>query len=118
MLSATFPLNVRIILSDPFSGRSSSYVVCVYNHFRRMNQNRLTMGLTSHLYCLSDALSSYHVSFNLIYLNWCHLTNYISSTMSLTMMGMDPGLLVRALFYFTLANTLVLLENPLVVSVA
>ena len=65
--SETFPLNVRIILSDHFSDCSSSYVVCICNHYRRKNQNRLLiMGLTSHISCISDAFSSYRVSFSLI----------------------------------------------------
>ena len=37
--------------------------------------------------------------------------------MSLTMMGLDPGPLVRALFRFALMNPLVVLMNILVVSV-
>ena len=37
---------------------------------------------------------------------------------SLTMMGQTPGPLVRALFLFALMNPLVVLVNPLVVSVA
>ena len=51
--SETFPLNVRIILSDYFSD-GSSYFLCVCNHYRRMNQNRLTIILTSTVSCLSD----------------------------------------------------------------
>ena len=35
--------------------------------------------------------------------------------MSLTMMGLTPGLLVRALSLFNFMNPLVLLETPLVV---
>ena len=58
------------------------------------------MGLTNHLSCLSDAFSSYRVSFSLIYL--------IFST-NLTMMGLDPGPLVRLL---------VVLVDPLVMPVA
>ena len=38
--------------------------------------------------------------------------------MSLTMMGLDPGLLVRVLFLFTMKNILVMLTTPLVVFVA
>ena len=80
-------------LSDPFSDSSSSYVVYIYNHYHSMNQNsRLMMGLTSRLYYVYDDFSSYCVF------------NY--SVMSLTMMGLTPGLLVRALFYFTLEITL------------
>ena len=35
--------------------------------------------------------------------------------MSLTMMGLDPGPLIRTIFHFDLMNTLVVLENLLVV---
>ena len=35
--------------------------------------------------------------------------------MSLTMMGLTPGPLLRALFLFSLMNLLVMLETPLVV---
>ena len=55
------------------------------------------MGLTSHLSCVYDDFSSYRVSFSLM--------------TSLTMMGLGPDHLVRALFHFHL-------KNPLVVSVA
>ena len=44
------------------------------------------MGLKSHLSCVYDDFSSYHIPF--------------SSTTSLTMMGLGPGNLVRALFHF------------------
>ena len=44
------------------------------------------MGLTSHLSCLSEVFSSYRV--------------YFSSMMSLTMMGLGPGHLVRVLLHF------------------
>ena len=43
--------------------------------------------------------------------------NQIRSIMSLTIMGLTPGPLVRALFLFALMNPLVVLETPLVVSV-
>ena len=46
------------------------------------------MGLTSHLFCVYDALSSYCVYFSLM--------------MSLTMMGLGLGHLVHALFHFPL----------------
>ena len=55
------------------------------------------MGLTSHILCVYNDFSSYRVSFSLM--------------MSLTMMGLGPGHLVRALFHFHL-------KNPLVVSVS
>ena len=87
--STTFPLNVRIILSDTFYDRSSSYVACVCNHCCRTNQNRrLMMGLTSHLSCVYNTFSYYRVSFSLM--------------TSLTMMGMGPGHLVCALLLFPL----------------
>ena len=115
--SATFPLNVRIILSDPFSDGSSFYVACVCIHCRWTDHNCSTMSLTSPVYCLSDAFSSYRVSFYLIYWNWHHLKNYICSMMSLTIMDLDPGPLLRALFHFALDNLLVVLVNQLVVFV-
>ena len=95
--SATLPLNVRIIWLDPFYDGSSFYVACVCNHYHRTNQNfRSMMGLTSHISCVYDTFSSYHVSFSL--------------TTSLTMMGLSPGHLVCALFHIPL-------RIPLVVSV-
>ena len=64
LLSATLPLNVRIILPDHFSNHSSSYIVCVCYHYCRTNQNtRSMMGLTSHLFCLSINFYYYHVAF-------------------------------------------------------
>ena len=45
---------MRIILSDTFSGGSSSCVVCIFIHCRRKNQNHSTMSLTSPVSCLSD----------------------------------------------------------------
>ena len=76
------------------------------------------MSLTSPVSYVLDVFSSYRVSFCLIYLNWYHLTNWICLMMSLTMMGLTPVLLVRALLIFSLMNLLVVLANPLVVSVA
>ena len=55
------------------------------------------MGLTSPLSYLSDAFSFYRISFYLICLNWCHSTNYISWTLSLTIMGLDTVPLVQLL---------------------
>ena len=64
LFSATLPLNVRIILLDPFFGRYSSYAICICNHYCRTNQNCCSvMGLTSHFSCLFGAFSSYSVSF-------------------------------------------------------
>ena len=37
---SNFSINMRIILSDPFSDRFYSYVACVYTNCRRTNQNR------------------------------------------------------------------------------
>ena len=53
--SETFPLNVRIILLDPFSGGSSFYVVCVCGHCCWKNQNLCSMlSLTRPVSCISD----------------------------------------------------------------
>ena len=106
MSSETLPLNVRIILSDPFSGCSSFYVACIYNLSDWTSQNRCSMmGLASHISCVYDTFSSYHISF--------------SSMTSLTMMVMGTGNLVHALFRFPLTVLLVVsvAQNPLVVSV-
>ena len=51
------------------------------------------MGLTSHLSCISDDFSSHRFSFSLITI--------------LTMMGLGPGHLVRALLHSALEITLV-----------
>ena len=52
------PLNVRIILSDTFSGGSSFYVVCVCNHCHWTSLNhRLKMGMTSHISCVYNTFS-------------------------------------------------------------
>ena len=64
LLSATFPLNVRIILLDTFPNGSSSYVACVCNHCCQKNHNRSIMSLTSPVSCLYDALSSYRFGRN------------------------------------------------------
>ena len=50
------------------------------------------MGLTSHFPCVYDAFPSYRVYFSLM--------------ISLTMMGLGPGHLVRALLHFPLENLL------------
>ena len=104
--SATFLLNVRIILPGPFSYGYSFYVVCVCNHYCRTNHNcRSMMGLMSLISCLSDTFSSYCVYFSLI--------------MILTVMVLVPGHLVRALFHFPLKIPLVVSVKyfPLIVSV-
>ena len=98
MSSATLPLNVRIILSDPFPDRFSSCVVCVCNHCCGTNQNfRLMIGLTSTLFCAYDSFVSYRFYFSLM--------------KSLKMMDLGLGYLVHAI----LNSPLVIL---LVVSVA
>ena len=99
-----------------FSNGSSSYIVCVCNHYCRTNQNHSTVILMSPVSCVSKAFSSYHV-FLFIYYNWYHLINQFRSMMSLTMMGLTPGPLVRALFLFALINPSVVLTIPLVVLV-
>ena len=94
LLSATLPLNVRIILSDPLFDGSSFYVACVCNHCHQTNQNRRSMiGLTSHISCVYDAFSSYRISF--------------SSITSLRMMVLGLGHLVCAIFHFPLKILLV-----------
>ena len=97
------------MLQDTFPDPSSSFVVCVCNHYRRRTHNHcLMIDLFSHLSCLTKAFSSYCVSFSFVYLNWYHSTNQIS-LLNLKIMGMDPGPLV---------NLLVVLVNLLIVSVA
>ena len=86
LLSATLPLKVRIILSDPFPNRFPFYVSCVCNNCRQTNHNcLLMMGLMIHLSFIFDAFSSYGVYFSLM--------------TSLKTMGLGPGHLVRARFH-------------------
>ena len=67
LLSETLPLNVRIILSGIFYDCFCFYVVCVCNHYCRMNQNHCSMiDLTIHISCVCDDFSSYLVSFSLV----------------------------------------------------
>ena len=63
------------------------------------------MGLTIHLSCVYDNISSYRVSFSLMTI--------------MMMMVLGPGRLVRALFHLPLKNPLVMSvsQKPLVVSV-
>ena len=85
LLSADFPLNVRIIWSDPFPNGSYFYVACVCNHCHWTNYNCCSMmGLMSHLSCVYDAFSFYGVSFSLM--------------TSLMMMVLGPGHQVHAIF--------------------
>ena len=94
MSSATLTLNVCIVLSDPFSGGSSFYIVYVCNHCHWTNQNCCSMmGLTSHLSFVYNTFSSYTV--------------FIPMMMILTIMVLGPGHLVRALFHIALAILLV-----------
>ena len=86
--SATFPLNVCIILSDPFSNGSSFYVACVYNHCHCTSKSHHSMmPLKSHLSCFYDALFSYRFSFSFM--------------INKTIMLLGPGYLVRAFFSFS-----------------
>ena len=73
------------------------------------------MSLTSPVSCVYDAFSSYIIYFCLIYCNWYYPTNHICSMISLAMMGLTPGPLVRALFLFSLMNPLVVLDTLLFV---
>ena len=72
------------------------------------------MILTSPVSCVPEVFF-YCVSFLLIYCHWCNLTNQIRSMMSLKMMGLTLGPLVRVIFIFSLKNILVLLTTLLVV---
>ena len=104
--SATLMLNVRIIWLNSFPDGYSFYVGYVCNHCHHMNQNcRLMMGLTSHIFCVYDAFSSYFISFY--------------SMTSLAMIVLGPGHLVCALFHSPLKILLVVsvAQNLLVVSV-
>ena len=117
LLLVNFPLTVHIILWEPSSYGSSFYFAYICSNCRQTNQNHSTMSLTSTVSYLSNTFSLYCVYFCLIYCIWYHSMNQISSMTSLTMMGLTPGPLVRALFHFALLNLLVVLENLLVVSV-
>ena len=112
--SETLLSTVRIILLDPFSNGSSFDFACVCSHCCQKNHNQLTMSMKSPVSCVSDTFFVCGASFCLIYWNCYHLTNQILSMMSLTMMGMTLGPLVRALLPFTLMNMLILLETLLV----
>ena len=79
LLSATFPLNMRIIWSDPFSGGSYYYVAFVCNHCHRKNQNICSMmGLTSHLSCVYETF--FLIAFLFIwwwFWRWCFYVRVI-----------------------------------------
>ena len=76
------------------------------------------MSLTSPVSYVSNNFSLYRASLFLIYCNCYNPTNQIRSMMSLTIMGLTPGSLVRALSLFVLMNPLVMLTILLVVFVA
>ena len=76
------------------------------------------MSLKSPVHCVSDIFPLYHVYLFWIYCSLYHRTNQICLMMSLTMMGLTPGPLVRALLIFALNNLLVVLETLLVLFVA
>ena len=73
------------------------------------------MSLKSPISCVSDTFSLYRVSLFCIYCNFYHPMNQIFSIMSLTMMGLILGPLMRDIFIFALNNLLVVLMTPLVV---
>ena len=60
----------------------------------------MTISLTSPVSCVSDDFYLYRVLCSWICYTCCHLTNQISLMMSLMMMGLNPGPLVRVIFPF------------------
>ena len=76
------------------------------------------MSLTSSISFVSNTFYLYRVYFYLINWNFYNYSYNIFSMMSLKIMGLDPGPMVRALFLFALMSLLVVLENLLVVFVA
>ena len=74
--------------------------------------------MTNHSSCVSNNFSVYRVSFCLNGCNLYYPMNQIRSMMSLTMLGLTPVPLVRALFLFVMMNPLVVLTTLLVMSVA
>ena len=115
LYSETFPLTLRITWLYPLSDDSSFWVSCVYSYFHQTNQNRSIMSLTSHVSYVSDTFSLYPASFFWVYFHCYHLTYHICLMMSLTMIGLSSGLLVSALFLFSLMNPLVVFKTSLVV---
>ena len=69
------------------------------------------MILTSPVFCVSDKFSLYRVSFFWIHCNCYHPTNQIRLMASLTMMGITPGPLVRALFLFCFEESVCRVDN-------
>ena len=67
------------------------------------------ISLTSPLSCISAAFSFNRVPWFYIWCIFCHQTNHIFLMTSLTMMGLTPGPLVRALFHCVFTILLVLL---------
>ena len=112
---SNFTVNLAHNFKGSFSDGPYFCISCVYSHFRQKNHNRLTMSLTSPVSYVSDIFYLYRVYFLWVFCNLHHPTNQIRPMMSLTMMGLTLGPLVRLLFLFTLMNTLFVLENPLVV---
>ena len=110
-----FPVNLAHNLIGSFSRWLFFCVTCFYSCCHQTNQNISMMILTSTVCFISDVFSLYYISFFWIYYNCYYLTNWISLIMSLTMIGLTLGLLLHAIFFFTLMNPLVLLETPLVV---
>ena len=70
---------------------------------------------TSPVSCLSDDFSLYRVFYFRIFCNCYHTPNNIHLMTILTMIGLYPGPLVRAILIFALKIPLVLLTTPLVV---
>ena len=93
--SAIMPLNLRIVLLDPFSYVFYLCVFYVYNDCHRTNQNhRSKMGRTSHLSDTYDAFFSSCASFYLLSI----LMTMTPANQMTTVQ--DPGsLLVRAFRY-------------------
>ena len=87
LLSAIFPLKLRIVLSNPFPAVSYFCVACVCNHCHQKNLSRiLKMCLTSHFSDAYEAFTSFCFSFSLL------LSLVKMSLMtSLTMKVLGPG---------------------------
>ena len=116
LLSATFPLDVHIILLDTFSNGSSFYVAYVCSHCHQKNHNRLPMNLTRSFSCISEFFSSYR-SFYINLLEFLFLTNYIYFDEESYDGGSGSIIPGMALFHFALGTLLVVFVNTLVVSV-
>ena len=88
------------------------------NKRQKTNQNRLTMSMTRSVSFVSNAFFILSLLFLIYLLALLSIDELNFLMMSLMMIGMDPGPLIRALFHFPLMNLLVLLENPLFVFMA